>query len=140
MWAVLIIIGLMGCSSDPSPKYVGLWIGHVKVERQPGDTDAVLNTLGLIQLTIHRTGKFDLLESGVPRSGDYEQYPDFGKLVTKDIMGKSLATQPADVRAQNGDIKVILQPSGTLLFEVSGSSNAAGIELHRRKAGEPYIH
>lgn len=135
----LVLLSLGGCGSDPTPAYIGTWIGHYPVPSQPGVDPSAANTASLIQLTIKPDSHFQLYDSGVPREGDYDQFGDHGVLTTKKALGKDLAIQPPQVQANYGQIRVVSQPNGNLLYVNPNGFAPNGIELHRLKPGEPSI-
>lgn len=136
----IIALGILtGCGSDPTPPYIGTWVGSYPIQAQPGVEESTLKTAALVQLTISPDSHFLLYDSGVPRSGDYDQFGDHGTLTTKKVLGKPIEVQPSDVQAAYGPIKVVLMKDGNLNYLNPKGYAPGGLELHRLKPGEPSI-
>lgn len=82
----------------------------------PGTPSYIVVTANTIKLWIHRTGRFDLQDMGVPKEGNVSIQGQKAILTVTEIAGKDIQFQSTATRESIGPIELLAQPDGQLVY------------------------
>ncbi len=123
---------LAGCTQ--STHYTGHWRGHHDL---PGSsTDPRIYTVGKIDLTIYDSGKFDLVQAGMNRTGRVSYQNGSALLQVEEVQGRPLAAQGnAEELNKPIEIQLVEGDQGLRYFDPSAPEPIRkSIVLHREKS------
>lgn len=119
--AVLMLgIMILGLGCAPKFAWVGKWTGNRNLPVKPGDNPAIVHTIGQVELTFEPSGKFVLVEGGVPKTGYATLSDKEARLKIETFMGKPIAQvggreqleQPVIVSVQKDGTLSLVDPAG----------------------------
>lgn len=108
----------IGCTKSVS--YVGHWVGNHNLKGS--NESPILFTLGKVDLTITDGGKFDLVESGINKTGTVSYGNGYAMLNIERIMDRPIEAQGKDADRVNPPITVkVVEEGKALSFDDPGA-------------------
>ena len=133
---VILVVGSSGCQ-DPTPKWVGEWLGHNDglVAPELKRKDPVLaGNLTRVHLTLRSDRTFELIRAGLPNEGNYSISKSNATLTITKIMGKQVSGMPDEVKKQNAPIQLTLQDPNTIIMSDPADFGRNPITLKRQES------
>lgn len=127
--ALAIIAFAAGCGG--SFAWTGKWVGKRTLELPPNGNPYVMATLAKVELTILPNGRFELLESGVPKSGTVRTEGRRAYLKVTHFMDRPLSDQGEAALKMNQEIRLSVQKDGSIEFDDPGGLVREKVRLVR---------
>ena len=94
-------------------KLSGEWIGYdVLPDNASGDTTLARN-LAAVKLTLQPSGKFELVDGGLPAAGEWRRKGDLLTLDVKTFMNRPLEMLPDPTKKAAASLQVKVRPDGS---------------------------
>jgi len=130
---ISLAVGLasLGCTGTRS-NWVGTWTGENPELVKPGMTDDIANTLRRVTLELRPDGTFDLVQAGVPFSGNVSYGDDRCFLKITTMFERRIDAMGPNAAEANKEIRVERQPDGSVLLVDPTSFHDSPIKLTRK--------
>jgi hypothetical protein len=133
----LFVLGLtLGCSGE-SQKWHGTWVGDLQRTAPDAPKDFKSNTINLIKLMILPNGTFEMMESGIPKSGTVRLGQDKAYLTITRILDRPVSSAGSGTQEMNKDLVATWQEDGSILLDDPGGFDAAPVRLTREEQPSP---
>lgn len=117
---------LAGCGHA---SIAGTYVGHRPIPRNDLASEGLKNTVSEVKLTIRDDDTFELVDAGLPKTGDVTYEGKLALLHVKKILGRAVEEEPSDVQARNQPIKLQILPKGKLEFDDPAGFDSKPLEL-----------
>jgi hypothetical protein len=129
----LFVLGLThGCAGE-SRKWHGTWVGDLKRTAPEAPDDYKAHTINLIKLMILSNGTFEMMESGIPKSGTVRLGRDKAYLTITRMLDRPISSAGSGTQGMNKDLVATWQEDGSFLLEDPGGFDAAPVRMTRQE-------
>ena len=126
-------IGLLTGCENTSQKWHGTWEGDMK-RLQSSAPDDVERTINLLRITILPDGTFEMLESGLSKSGTTRLDGDKAYLKVKKLLGQPIEQSGPGTQRENEDLVLEWGEDGTVVWH--DPSGYGGVEVQLKRASQ----
>ncbi len=123
----LIVLLFAGCASH-SQKWYGTWEGDLQRAKPSAPLD-IRNTINLLKVTILPDGTFEMVESGVSKSGRHRLGEDKAFLTIKKVLGRPIEQSGRGTQSQNLDLTLTWQEDGSILWNDPAGQDGHPVRL-----------
>lgn len=124
-----ILVLVAGCS--PSFDWSGSWTGNRNLPTKPGQNPSIAYTIGKVDLTIEPSGRFTLIEGGVPKTGTASLSDQKAELRIETYMDRPIARLGSGAEAMNQPVILRAQKDGSITLVDPTGFDPAPIVLRR---------
>lgn len=121
------------CSGDTA-KWVGRWEGDLQRADPSAPDDPTKRTINLLRVDIKPDGTFEMLESGIGKSGTHKLGSERAVLRVTKIMGQPVAEIGGGTERENRQITLTWRDDGTAVY--SDPAGFDGDVLLKKTTGE----
>jgi hypothetical protein len=127
----LFVLGLThGCSGE-SQKWQGTWVGDLNRTAPDAPDDYKAHTINLIELKILSDGTFEMMESGIPKSGTVRLGREKAFLTITRVLDRPISSAGSGTQDMNKDLVATWQEDGSILLDDPGGFDAGPVRLTR---------
>lgn len=127
---IALLFALAGCG--PSYDWTGQWVGNRNLQTKPGDNPAIAYTIGKVDLTIQPSGRFTLIEGGVPKTGIATFRGRRAELRIETYMDRPIARLGSGAEEMNKPVVLEAKDDGTITLIDPTGFDPAPIILTRK--------
>ncbi len=125
----------MLASCGPRADFFGKWDGHRAMAPRPGVPSYVLFSASQVLLYIYPSGRFDLKDLSVPKSGTIAVDGMHAVLTVTKIANIDVNEQSEATKANIGPIYLDMQPDGSIRYRDPKAMDASEVKLLRVATG-----
>jgi hypothetical protein len=122
----------LACSGS-SFNFEGKWSGKRSLPNNEKGENPILNTIAKVDLDLKPSGRFTLLEGGIPKEGTYRTEAKKAFLKVDTFMDRPIEDQGKVAVDMNKEIELVAQPDGSLLFNDPAGLDPQIVRLERQK-------
>lgn len=112
--------------------WTGTWEGRREVVAPETAPSEIQATIERIRVTIREDATFEVVEAGIPRTGNASLSPRRASLQVKEVFGKAVKDRGEGAVAMNQPLVLTLQPDGTAHFTDPGGFHPEPVVLTKR--------
>jgi hypothetical protein len=127
------LFSLPACSNN-SFNFEGKWSGKRSLANNEKGENPILNTIAKVELDLKPSGRFTLLEGGIPKEGTYRTEGQKAFLKVDTFMDRPIEDQGELAVKMNKEIELTVQKDGSLLFTDPAGLDPQSVGLERVKA------